>query len=124
MVLVALSTSELLAFVPAPVADFGVRFGLPRPVASCLAVFLLLGALYGVSFLSYSKAVDFLEDFPKYSRKVKDLGQKWQHKAEALRKTTEEIVPQSAEDKKAVTIKQSSSVSATVTYALGSVGEI
>lgn len=123
LVLVVLLSSVLLAFVLAPVVDFGIRMRLPRPLSSLLAVFLLVGILYGVAFVSYSKAVDFMDDLPRYSRELKGLGGKFQKRAEALRKTTEGLVPQSPEDKKAVTIRQSSSLSDTVTSALGSVGE-
>src|SRR4051812_11092836 len=45
MVLVVLFASILLAFVLAPVVDFGVRFGVPRSLGSLFAVFLLLGAV-------------------------------------------------------------------------------
>jgi predicted PurR-regulated permease PerM len=124
MVLVVLLTSVLLAFVLAPIVDFGVRWGLPRALSALIAVFLLLAMIYGITFVSYSKAVDFMQDLPKYSRRVKDLGTRFQKRAEALRKTTEDIVPQSAEEKKAVTIKQSTSFSDSITSALGSVGEV
>ena len=124
MVLVVTLTSVLLAFVLAPLVDFGVRFGAPRAVSAMLAILLLLAVVYSISFVSYSKAVDFLQDFPKYSRQVKAIGSKFERKAEALRKTTEAIVPPSAEDKQAVTIKQSTSIGDLVTNTLGSVGEI
>jgi predicted PurR-regulated permease PerM len=123
MVLVVLLASVLLAFVLAPLVDFGVRFGVPRPLSALLAVLLLLSIVYGITFLSYSKAVDFMQDLPKYSQQIKGVGAKFQKRAEALRKTTENIVPQSAEEKKAVTIRQSSSFSDTITSTLGSVGE-
>jgi predicted PurR-regulated permease PerM len=123
LVLVVLLSSVLVAFVLAPVVDFGIRMRLPRPLSALLAVFLLVGILYGVAFASYSKAVDFMDNLPKYSRELKGLGSKFQKRAETLRKTTEGLVPQSPEDKKAVTIRQSSSLSDTVTSALGSVGE-
>jgi len=124
MVLVVLFASILLAFVMAPLVDFGVRFGLPRSLAALMAIFLLLAIVYGIALVSYGKAMDFMQDLPKYSQKIKGLGQGFQRRAEALRKTTEDIVPESAEDKKAVTIKQSTSLSGEVTSALGSVGEI
>jgi predicted PurR-regulated permease PerM len=124
MVLVVIFSAVLLAFVLAPVVDFGIRLRLPRPLSALIAIFLLLGAIYGVTLLSYSKAVDFMQDLPKYSKQVKEVGAKFQRRAEALRKTTESIVPQSPEDKKAVTIRQSSSYSDTITNALGSVGEV
>ncbi len=123
LVLVVLLSSVLVAFVLAPAVDFGIRMRLPRPLSALLAVLLLVGVLYGIAFLSYSKAVDFMQDLPKYSREMKGLGAKFQKRAEALRKSTEGLVPESAEDKKAVTIRQSTSLSDTVTNTLGSVGE-
>ena len=123
MVLVVILSAVLLAFVLAPVVDFGVRMRLPRALSALLAIMVLLGAVYGITFLSYNKAVDFAQDLPKYSRKIKDMGMRFEKRAEALRKTTESMVPQSAEDKRAVTIKQSTSLSDLVTSTLGSVGE-
>ena len=124
IVLVVLFSSILLAFVLAPLVDFGVRFGAPRPLSAMLAILVLLAVIYAITFVSYSKGVDFVQDLPKYSRQLRDLGSKFQRKAEALRKTTEAIVPQSAEEKQAVTIKQTTSISDLVTSTLGSVGEI
>ena len=124
VVLVVILSAVLLAFVLAPVVDFGIRMRLPRALSALLAIFLLLGIGYGITFLSYSKAVDFAQDLPKYSKQVKEFGIKFQRRAEALRKTTESMVPQSAEDKRAVTIKQSSSLSDLVAGAIGSVGEV
>ena len=123
MVLVVLFTSVLLAFVLAPLVDFGVRFGVPRALSALLAIFLLLAVCYGITLVSYGKAVDFLQDMPKYSHRIREFGTKFQKKAEALRRTTEDIVPQSQEEKQAVTIKQSTSIGDYVTGALGSVGE-
>ncbi|HEY3927538.1 MAG TPA: AI-2E family transporter [Candidatus Koribacter sp.] len=123
MVLVVLFTSVLLAFVLAPLVDFGVRFGLPRALSALIAIFLLIGICYGITFVSYNKAVDFLQDMPRYSHRIREFGTSFQRKAEALRRTTEDIVPQSQEEKQAVTIKQSTSISDLVTGALGSVGE-
>ncbi len=123
LVLVVVLTAVLLAFVLAPVVDFGVRVRLPRALSALIAILLLIGTLYGITVLSYSKAVDFAQDLPKYSRKVREIGSKFQRRAEAFRKTTESMVPESAEDRRAVTIKQSTSLSDLVTNTLGSVGE-
>jgi predicted PurR-regulated permease PerM len=124
LVLVVIFSSVLVAFVLAPVVDFGVRFRVPRALSALLAVLMLLGVMYGITFLSYSKAVDFAQDLPKYSREIRSLGKKFQRKAEALRKTTEDIVPQTPEEKKAVTIRQSSSLPDIVAESLGSVTEL
>jgi predicted PurR-regulated permease PerM len=124
LVLVVIFSSVLLAFVLAPVVDFGVRFGMPRAVSALLAILLLLGVVYGITVVSYSKAVDFAQDLPKYSREVRALGSKFQRKAEALRKSTEDIVPQTPEEKRALTIRQSTSFSAMVANTLGSVTEL
>lgn len=124
LVLVVIFSSVLVAFVLAPVVDFGVRFGLPRALSALLAVVLLLGTVYAISFVSYSKAVDFVQNLPQYSREVRALGNKFQRKAEALRKTTEEIVPQTPEEKKAVTIRQSTSFADMFASTVGSVTEL
>jgi predicted PurR-regulated permease PerM len=52
LVLVVLLSSVLLAFVLAPVVDFGVRMRLPRALSAFCALLLLLGIVYALSFVS------------------------------------------------------------------------
>jgi len=107
LLLVVILVSILLAFVLAPVADLLVRFQVPRAVGAFLAVTLLTGALGLVSYVSASRAVDFMQELPKYKARISAMGAKIRERAEQIENTTETVLP--TEDKNAVTVKQSSS---------------
>ncbi len=124
LVLVVLFVSILFAFMLAPIVDFLIRLRLPRPVAALMAMLLVASALYGITFFSYSKAVDFWQDFPKYSRNIRELGAKFQRRAEALRKTTENVLPPTPEERRTVFVRQSQTVSEYLASTVGSFTEI
>lgn len=84
LVLVVLLASVLIAFILAPVADFFERMRLPRSVASGIAMILLLAAVLGMSFMSYSEAAAFAHDLPKYSARVRAQIADWQASAQQL----------------------------------------
>ena len=105
--LVVILVSILLAFVLAPVADLLVRFNIPRAVGSFVAVTLLVSALGFASYISYSRALDFVHELPKYKEHIKQLGARIREQAEQIESTTETVLP-STDDQKAITVKQSS----------------
>src|ERR1700751_1042773 len=72
LVLVIILVSTLLAFILAPIVDFLGRFRLPRGLSSLVAVLLLLVLLYGMVYLSYNEAADFVQVFPKFSEHIRD----------------------------------------------------
>lgn len=78
LVLVVLLASVLIAFILAPVADFFERMRLPRSVASGIAIILLLAAVVGMTFASYSEATAFAHDLPSYSAKIRAQIEEWQ----------------------------------------------
>ncbi|HVO62339.1 MAG TPA: AI-2E family transporter [Terriglobales bacterium] len=84
LVLVVLLASVLIAFILAPVADFFERMKLPRSVASGMAMFLLLAALLGMSYVSYSEAMAFAHDLPKYLWRIRVQIAEWQASAQQL----------------------------------------
>ena len=108
LILVVILVSILLAFVLAPVVDLLVGFQIPRAVGSLVSVTLLVGALCFVSYVSYSRALDFMQELPTYKARIQELGAKIRERAEQIEKTTETMMP-SNEDKQAITVKQSSS---------------
>jgi predicted PurR-regulated permease PerM len=84
MVLVVLLASVLIAFILAPVADFFERMKLPRSVASGIAMFLLIVAVLGMTYASYSEATAFAHDLPKYSARLRAQIAQWQASAQQL----------------------------------------
>ncbi len=121
--LVVILVSILLAFVLAPVADGLVRFQIPRALGALIAVMLLVGALGFASYVSYSRAVDFMQEVPKYKARIQMMGAKIREQAEQIEQTTETMLP-SPEDKKTITVKQSSSWTDLVSRNANSVSEL
>lgn len=87
--LVVLLVSVLLAFILAPIADAFVRIRLPRSVAALFATLLLIAALYGVFYASYTRAQSFLNDLPRYSGEIRHVIVHVRQKAEKIQKTTD-----------------------------------
>ncbi len=122
LLLVVILVSILLSFVLAPVADFLVRFEIPRGFGAFIAVTLLVGALGFASYVSYSRALDFMHEVPKYKARIQAMGARVREQADQIEKTTETVLPEN-EDKKAITVKQSSSWTDMVSRNANSVSE-
>jgi predicted PurR-regulated permease PerM len=108
LLLVVVLISILIAFVLAPIVDLQVRFEIPRAVGAFVAVAILVGALGFVSYASYSRALDFMHEVPKYKARIQGLGAKIREQAEQIQKTTETL-EDNPDDSKTLTVKQSSS---------------
>ncbi len=124
LILVVVLISVLLAFVLAPIVDALVQFNIPRAVGSLLAVFMLVGALGFASYASYSRALDFMQELPKYKARIQTLGAKIREQAEQIEKTTETVLPENPRDAKTLTVKQSSSWTDLVSRNANSVSEL
>ena len=124
LILVVVLLSILLAFVLAPIVDFLVELSIPRAVGAFLAVALLVGALGCVSYVSYSRALDFMHELPKYKANIQAMGAKIREQAEQIEKTTETVLPETSEDRTALTVKQSSSWTDLVSRNASSVSEL
>lgn len=124
LILVVLLVSVLISFVLAPVVDFLVVQQVPRAVASFIAVALLVGATLGATYVSYSRALDFAHELPKYKSHIRAIFDKVRKQAEELEKTTEEVVPPSTEKTVPVTVKQDESWTDTLTRNAGAVSEL
>jgi len=122
LLLVVILVSILLSFVLAPVADFLVRFEIPRGFGAFVAVTLLVGALGFASYASYSRALDFMHELPKYKARIQAMGAGLREQADQIEKTTETMLPEN-EDTKTITVKQSSSWTDMVSRNANSVSE-
>jgi predicted PurR-regulated permease PerM len=124
-VLIVVLVSVLLSFALAPIVDFCERFlRFPKPVSSMIAVLLLVGALYGATWASYTQGVDFLQQLPKYSGHLREAVTKFRHRAEQLKKQTESVIPAAPEDKSAVKVQQTTSWSDWVSQGAMNTAEI
>ncbi len=124
LLLVVILVSILLSFVLAPIVDLLVRFQVPRAVAALLAVGLLVSALGVATYGSYSRALDFMHEVPKYKARIQAMGAKIREQAEQIETTTETVLPENEQDQHAVTVKQSSSWTDLVSRNASSVSEL
>lgn len=110
LVFVVMLISVLLAFILAPLAEFFERFKIHRSISAALAVFVLMAALFGASYYSYSKAQEFAFELPKYSGKIRSTLEKYMKKAEDLRKSTQNVLPRGEDNTQAqhVVVERSS----------------
>ena len=123
LLLVVVLVSILLSFVLAPLVDLMVRFQIPRAAGAMVAVLLLVGALGAASYGSYSRALDFMHEVPKYKAKIQAMGAKIREQAEQIQQT-EDTVLSDGQDKATVTVRQSSNWTDLVSRNANSVSEL
>ncbi len=123
LLLITIFVSVLLAFVLMPVVEFFERFRLPHALGALIAVLLVVTCLYALTYFSYGKAVDFMHELPKYSAKIRGHVMKFQQQAHEIQKTTQEVLPDTEEEKTSVKVTQQTSWTETLTRGAGAVWE-
>lgn len=123
LVLVTLLVSILLAYVLEPVVSQFEGVKIPRPLGATLALVLLGGIFYGSVYFGYSKGVEFVQELPKYSDKIKRATIHFRKQAQKLQQTTQGVLP-TAEDSSAVKVQHQPDWSEAVTKYVGTVGEV
>lgn len=118
LVLVVMLSSILLAFILAPIVDFFVQTRLPRSLASFFAVLLLLALLYGISYISYNQASNFIQVLPKYSDRIRATVMSFRERAEALNP-----LRPSPDDKSVLHVVPTSPIADAVARGFGSVSQ-
>ena len=124
LVLVTLLFSILLAYILFPVMDFLEQMRFPRSLASLLAVLLLASAVYAAAFFGYNRAVDFVQTLPSYTHKIEGALMRFREQAQRFQKSTEEVLPQTSDDKKLLRVQQQTNWFDFVSNSLGTVGEV
>ena len=124
LILVVVLISILMSFVLAPVVDFLTHFQIPRGLGALIAVLALVIVIAGASYVSYSRAMDFMYQLPQYKARIQQMMAHVREEAQQIEQTTETVLPSSEEDKKTVTVKQSSSWTDLVSRNASSVSEI
>jgi predicted PurR-regulated permease PerM len=92
-VLITLCVSIILAFILAPVSDMLLRLRCPRPLAASLSVGLALLLVYGITYFSYDRALDFMEDLPRFAGKFRKTVLRVQRQAQTIQETSESMLP-------------------------------
>jgi predicted PurR-regulated permease PerM len=124
--LITIFAATLITFVLDPIVRLLAKIRIPRAWGSALAILLMLGLLYGLSYFFYARAIDFMQDLPKVTGKVRQTIGKYQRDTQRLRQSTQQIVPESQEEKNAVRVKvqQGGGLSGMVKESLGPVTEV
>jgi predicted PurR-regulated permease PerM len=126
LVLVTLLVSVLIAFMLEPLVTLLQRVRVPRSAGAFVAVVVLLAASWGASYFFYYRAVDFLQELPRYTEKLRGVVARFRQETNNLKQTTEKILPQEARQGKNVqTVRvQNSGGSDVITQNLGMVTEV
>jgi len=124
LVFVVMLVSLLLAFVLDPLVRVQQRVRIPRSVASIMAVLSFLAAIYMLANISYSRAVEFSQELPRYRGEVQQIMGKYRRQAETLRRNTNAMLPADANAKPPVEVQQQSSLITTLTENLGTATEV
>jgi predicted PurR-regulated permease PerM len=124
LVLVTLLISILLAYMLEPLVHLQERFKITRPVGAAIAILLLTGILYGAVYFGYSKGLEFVQELPKYSEKIKRATIHVRKQAEKLQQTAQGAASEGEEDKQPPKVQQQTNWSELITKYFGTVGEV
>src|SRR5579871_5185742 len=113
----------LLSFILAPLVEVFHHLKIPRGVGAMISVLLLVGALYGITYVSYNQAINFFHDLPKYSGEIRKITMRFRERAEEIQKTTAGVIPDSGEEEKVMKVRPTTSFSEQLTHGFGSVTE-
>jgi len=122
--LITLMIAILLTFVLAPLVDRLERWRVPRFLGSLLAVGLLLACLYGLAYFSYAKAIDFVDQLPKYSENIRHSTLGFRKQAEKIEATREAVIPGSTTSGQSVTVKEQHGVTDWITSSFSGITEV
>ena len=121
-VLAVLFFAVLLSFMLSPVVQALEYLHLPRALAALISVVVLLAVLYGISAASYTQAIIFADNVPKYSQKIRSILQPFRQEAEKLEKTSEVVSDPEASN--VVPVRQVQSWSEVLTHGAGTLTDI
>ena len=118
MVWVVTFVAVLLAFVLEPLVTLLQRVRLPRSVSALLALLAVAAVLYGISYVFYSRAVQFAHQLPKYSAEIRQVIDKFTEKERALTAPAQ-AAASSNNQKQVIEVNQQPSVWNTIGSGLG-----
>jgi len=106
-VLILTLVAVLIAFMLAPIVELCQRLHMPRSLGSLIAVLLMCVALYGMFYFSYNQANDVISELPKYSGRIRNVLNQVRVRAERVRQTTRNVLPEDKSERATVTVRQS-----------------
>lgn len=118
--------SALIAFVLDPLVVILARYHVPRWLGSLIALLLLLALVAGITLFFYNRAIDFLEEVPRYSSTIRGSLRKLQNEAERFENATR-VVVQPSNNKTPpvpVQVQQTPTLTRLISAGAGQVAEI
>jgi predicted PurR-regulated permease PerM len=106
-VLILTLVAVLIAFMLAPIVELCQRLHMPRSLGSLIAVLLMCVSLYGIFYFSYNQANDVISELPKYSGRIRNVLNQLRVRAERVRQTTRNVLPEDKADRGTVAVRQS-----------------
>jgi predicted PurR-regulated permease PerM len=103
LVLITVLTAALLAFALDPLVVALAHLKVPRAAGSAIALALLIGLTLSLTFFFYNRAVEFVEELPRFSTTIRDDLQKLQTQANKFENSTRSILP--GDGKKAIPVQ-------------------
>jgi predicted PurR-regulated permease PerM len=127
IVMITTLTSMLLAFMLEPLVHWLSRFKLPRAAGSLIGVLLMVVVVGGLSYFFFNRAVDFANDLPKYSGRIRATVARIRAKTMKIEESTSSVMNSSSnKQEKTVPVKveQRPGISSIVSEAGSTVMEI
>ncbi len=121
-VLAILFCSILLSFTLSPLVQAFEYLHIPRPLAALISVLALLLVMYGVTVTSYTEAIIFADNVPKYSQKIRSILRPFQAQAEKIAKTGEAVA--SPESSNVIQVRQVTNWTDILTHGAGTFTDI
>jgi len=121
-VLAVLFFAILLSFTLSPVVQALEYLRIPRALAALISVVTLVALAYGVTVVSYNRALTFADNVPKYSQKIRLMVQPLRQSAEKLERTGEAVSEPESPD--VVPVRQVQSWSEVLTHGAGTLTDI
>jgi len=122
--LITLLLAVLVAFMLDPLVGLFQRWHIPRWAGSFIAVSLLLGCLYGVAYFSYNRALEFIDQLPKYSRNIEKATLSFRQQAEKIKQSTETVLPGAADESQVVKVREQTNLSEWIISGFGGFTEV
>jgi len=126
LVLVTTLSAMLLAFILEPLVDWLTRIGIPRAIASLLAVVLMVTLAVGLTYFFYNRGVDFATQLPKYSGKIRTVLGNLRAQSNKIEESTRNMIasPKDGKQPIPVQVQEAPGLSHVVSESVGTLGEV
>src|SRR5256885_12232616 len=119
--LITVLVAILFAFLLEPIVNLFLRIPVPRPLGALIAMLLVGGMLYGMTYAFYGNAVKFEQQLPEYTQKIRNTVMKFKERAQSIQKSA---LPDTKEEKNTVKVEQQTNWSEFITSTAGTLTEL